>query len=789
KNFIKLCISYFRFISLWCFFQEQSARQATLAVPLKIEVNNDDDQAFSPESTKRDKKPFTYFSGGKAPDLSGRPSPSIIRKTNTLTGGPQVPRTLPIVPDLQYSENPSPQQQPAKDMATLTHQQYNSPMALYSKENIQEVLQQSADGPRPFRADAGKYDLTHSQTYQLVHEQDQISPRHSARYEDSSGSEYPRYKGYVDANLQSPSFRRLQYMTGVESESDTEAKVVEHHPDFTGGSAVKHEVYEEEATRREAPAKASVYSHSAGGQAEEVSDYDHPLDAQFTQKILEAEKPKVPVEAPPVWARTAQAKHAKWQSSNEARGQQQEVVAQQSRPRSEVDRWQKSYQYEEYQPAAVEAKGSLQRASSQSRATETKPYQEKSRGYYSLRSSKDHWLKPYVAPNVTTFRSTGAGASKGKTVLGYSESTEAKKPLEFGTFYGPGEKTTYSSSTTTTVRKSETLPRTYGASQVAPVGYAPKKQVTISSLVSGEAEKPSYVTEEVPPWHKHAEYKRTVWEKKRTAIDPDQQQKPAIAGERPSWTQKAAEKQISWEVHGNHIDPRTHRPPPPEGTGPQWTKKAEKTHSIWQHEADAWLQKKQMEDELSNRGYSAQYSTKTTTRTSAPTTTPPSTPAAAGSVPAYHDDASPPWRQKKVPHERVSGSEDEVSRYHDLTTSISQTTAQTPRGETKSKTSGSYIDPEGHTVDYVKEAYTTVDPGKEFSMLTEEQRKVLEEPLEPGVISRHVTTKYYKKATYTSTSTTTTTQAPPIASQSSSSATSIGMNGPAGQMGVGVTQF
>lgn len=46
-------------------------------------------------------------------------------------------------------------------------------------------------------------------------------------------------------------------------------------------------------------------------------------------------------------------------------------------------------------------------------------------------------------------------------------------------------------------------------------------------------------------------------------------------------------------------------------------------------------------------------------------------------------------------------------------------------------------------------------------MLTEEEKKVLEEPLEPGVISRHVTTKYYKKSTYTSTTTTSTTQAPP----------------------------
>lgn len=45
-------------------------------------------------------------------------------------------------------------------------------------------------------------------------------------------------------------------------------------------------------------------------------------------------------------------------------------------------------------------------------------------------------------------------------------------------------------------------------------------------------------------------------------------------------------------------------------------------------------------------------------------------------------------------------------------------------------------------VTYTKEMYTSSDPGKEFSMLTQEEKKVLEAPVEPGVISRHVTTKF-----------------------------------------------
>lgn len=52
---------------------------------------------------------------------------------------------------------------------------------------------------------------------------------------------------------------------------------------------------------------------------------------------------------------------------------------------------------------------------------------------------------------------------------------------------------------------------------------------------------------------------------------------------------------------------------------------------------------------------------------------------------------------------------------------------------------------------------TGSDPGKEYSLLTEEERRVMEKPLEPGVISRHVTTKYYKKSTFTDSKTTTTT--------------------------------
>ncbi|EPB77629.1 hypothetical protein ANCCEY_03301 [Ancylostoma ceylanicum] len=71
---------------------------------------------------------------------------------------------------------------------------------------------------------------------------------------------------------------------------------------------------------------------------------------------------------------------------------------------------------------------------------------------------------------------------------------------------------------------------------------------------------------------------------------------------------------------------------------------------------------------------------------------------------------------------------------------------------------GEYRDHQGHDVSYKRETQTAVDPGKEYALLKEEEKRVVETDLEPGVISRHVTTKYYKKKTVTDTTTTTTPQ-------------------------------
>lgn len=49
---------------------------------------------------------------------------------------------------------------------------------------------------------------------------------------------------------------------------------------------------------------------------------------------------------------------------------------------------------------------------------------------------------------------------------------------------------------------------------------------------------------------------------------------------------------------------------------------------------------------------------------------------------------------------------------------------------------GEYKDREGKNVSYKRELTTSVDPGKEYQLLKEEERRMTEEPIEPGVISR-----------------------------------------------------
>uniref|UniRef100_A0A1I8AGI3 ZM domain-containing protein n=1 Tax=Steinernema glaseri TaxID=37863 RepID=A0A1I8AGI3_9BILA len=87
----------------------------------------------------------------------------------------------------------------------------------------------------------------------------------------------------------------------------------------------------------------------------------------------------------------------------------------------------------------------------------------------------------------------------------------------------------------------------------------------------------------------------------------------------------------------------------------------------------------------------------------------------------------------------------------DRRTEMSETLPRGSLSNTQANAAGEYVDDHGRNVLYKRELTTSADPGREIQLLKEEERRVTEQPLEPGVISRHVTTKYYKKKTVTDT--------------------------------------
>ncbi|KAI6214498.1 hypothetical protein M3Y94_00275600 [Aphelenchoides besseyi] len=82
-----------------------------------------------------------------------------------------------------------------------------------------------------------------------------------------------------------------------------------------------------------------------------------------------------------------------------------------------------------------------------------------------------------------------------------------------------------------------------------------------------------------------------------------------------------------------------------------------------------------------------------------------------------------------------------------------------PHGQisnTFANTQSNYRQHDGHNVAYRRELATATDPERESKLLKEEESRTIDEQTEPGVISRHTTTKYYKKKTVTDQSASTT---------------------------------
>jgi len=70
-------------------------------------------------------------------------------------------------------------------------------------------------------------------------------------------------------------------------------------------------------------------------------------------------------------------------------------------------------------------------------------------------------------------------------------------------------------------------------------------------------------------------------------------------------------------------------------------------------------------------------------------------------------------------------------------------------GNTFSQSHREYQDPSGQHVEYSYELTTSTDPAYDAELLKEQERRVTEQELEPGLISRNITTKYYKKKVVT----------------------------------------
>ncbi|KRY39389.1 PR domain zinc finger protein 14 [Trichinella spiralis] len=592
----------------------------------------------------------------------------------------------------------------------LTHQQFNSPIALYSKENVEEAFQQSlaALSPNIKRSPTPSAGLR-SETYRLLHGDEPLAPKHSARYEEPTPKdEYPHYQGFVDPKLQSPSFRRLQYLTGVTNETANTAEL-------QSSSSIR--VHEKQApSYQQRPLNATPFAryskqpdtvpttvepavnrltekyhrpstpHKTDYNWKVTSREDDSRDqlpttgnaAAVVDKFAELERGKVFQAQRPLWTKTAEEKHARWEQITE-RSPPPPSPALQHGSRFQPTVGDKPH------PAtkAAESTGRPTPHWTQTTGEWKRPGSALGRkapqpsGRVESRNSSTSWLKVYTAPNI--------------------DQTEWN-----GSQWRPGQR--YNVANLRTANSPAVM---HG-----PVEATARKAVNISSLVSGEAERPWIVSQPTPHWQRTAEHKHSRWEQQMTALDPDQQRRslPKTADQPPSWARRAEEKQHSWQRRGDTMDPYVNKVQQTVYTQPSWQQRAEKTHRLWQHEVDRQREQEPNADPVHGEARSSHW------RSEQPT---------------------PPWAS-----DPPAGS----------------------AGKTQSTSSGTFLDRDGQKVAYSKEIYTTADPGKQFSVHTEQEEKVFEEPAQPGTVSRHTTKKYYKKSVYTSTVTTRTSSTAPIAS-------------------------
>uniref|UniRef100_A0A914VCV5 Zasp-like motif domain-containing protein n=1 Tax=Plectus sambesii TaxID=2011161 RepID=A0A914VCV5_9BILA len=243
------------------------------------------------------KKPFTYFEGGRAPDLSEN-RPSAVRKSHTITTTIGIPKVLPLFSKAEEEAPTMP----------VAHLQYNSPLPLYSKQTAEESYhQQVGPGAPNVFGSTKEFDPARSKTLQLLKEQEEEARHqrpttpHSVQCDEPSKDDpHPHYHGYVNPNMQSPIFKRLQYGAN-DSEHHTGAS---HHPVDPAEVAYSTQHYSHDAPQH-VPMVAQYDSQIEG-------ERDHPLDPNFHDKIAAAERPNVPAKQEPSWTHAARNKQQKW---------------------------------------------------------------------------------------------------------------------------------------------------------------------------------------------------------------------------------------------------------------------------------------------------------------------------------------------------------------------------------------------------------------------------------------------------------------------------------------------
>ena len=112
------------------------------------EENSSDPPAALASAFGKEKKPFTYTKEG-APDLSTDCRPSAVRRSQTKSPCPPVPRVLPIVPDEEK----------------MQHLQYNTPMPLYSSGAAQEEYHRQAGDSSAHQHSSSQFSSSHEAHY------------------------------------------------------------------------------------------------------------------------------------------------------------------------------------------------------------------------------------------------------------------------------------------------------------------------------------------------------------------------------------------------------------------------------------------------------------------------------------------------------------------------------------------------------------------------------------------------------------------------------------------------